>query len=49
MHMDQKFDDFMPKTDEEKKQVDAYKSLKATLHDLPDYRYGDISLIYCGK
>ena len=43
-----KFDDYVAETaeDKKKKQVDAYKQLKATLHVIPDYRYGDISLAY---
>ena len=44
--IDHKYDDFVPKTENEKKQVDAYNQLKATLHVIPEYRYKDISLVY---
>lgn len=47
MHrINHKFDDFLPKDENEKKQVDAYNQLKSTLHVIPEYRYQHISLAY---
>lgn len=41
-----KFDSFLPRTPEEKQRVREYEAVKHTLHRLPDYYYGDISLDY---
>ncbi len=39
-----KFDSYLPKNDQEKQKVAAYNKLKASLHDLPDFYFRDISL-----
>ena len=42
--IDHKFDSFLPKTEEEKKTVDAYDKLKRKIHHLPDYYFRNMSV-----
>ena len=43
-HVDQKFDNFFPKTDEDKQMVAQYEALKKSLHRLPNFYFRDIGL-----
>lgn len=42
--MPQKFNTFIPKTEQEKSAVARYESLKESMHDLPEYYFQDLSL-----
>jgi len=42
--IDHKFDDFSPRTNEEKEAVARYEALKKSFHRLPEFYFGDISL-----
>jgi hypothetical protein len=42
-HIPHKFDSFLPRTDDEKKQVEEYKRLRGRLHQLPAYYFRNIS------
>lgn len=43
-HVSQKFDDFLPVNEEDKKLVARYEALKSSLHLLPDFHFRDISV-----
>ena len=42
--MGQKFDQFRPRTEEDKTDVARYEALKKSVSSLPDFYFGDISL-----